>query len=297
MTPFPSSTLWRRLDPRKSIAARLLFGFFLAFLLPGSVFVFLMQRRLTALEADSAEQVAAVRVSEAEMRVEQDVGFRAEWVERRARVAEESAWSLATAAALALAGDLAAPAEASRLPADPHGHLWTEIPEEESVAADLGPRGRRGGGAAPGRAHARAGAADGRVAASAAGVHDVSIWTARGRMRHSPWLDFHRANRESGGELERFVFNRVARFPAARPATGDEAVWTGVYAGPSLTADPRTASVFVPVRNRRNASPFCTPNLLRSAHARSRHSRSASFTSSYPASRPNTDCRSKPPNR
>ena len=80
-------------------------------------------------------------------------------------------------------------------------------------------------------------------------VHDVSIWTSAGVMRHSPWLDFHRANRESGGELERFVFNRVARFPAARPATGDEAVWTGVYAGPSITADPRTASVFVPVRN------------------------------------------------
>ncbi len=249
MTPVPFERFWRRLDPRKSIAARLLLGFFLAFLLPGSAFVFLMQRRLTALEADSAAQVAAVRVSEAEMRVEQDIGFRAEWVGRRAHEVEESAWSLASAAALALGGDLAAVPEVSRLAADAHGHFWTEIPEEESMAF-VSSR-----AASP--EAARQEVARTRVLAPLMAelrrrhpaIHDVSIWTAAGAMRHSPWLDFHRADRESGGELERFVFNRVARFPAARPATGDEAVWTGVYAGPSMTADPRTASVFVPVRN------------------------------------------------
>ena len=208
-----------------------------------------MQHRLTALEADSAAQVAAVRVSEAEMRVEQDIGFRAEWVERRARVAEEAAWSLSASAALALAGDRAPVVDASRLAADAHGHLWTEIPEEESMAfvsgrAENAEAARRQVGLTRVLAPLMAELRRRRPA-----IRDVSIWTADGAVRHSPWLDFHRANRESGGELERFVFNRVARFPAARPATGDEAVWTGVYAGPSITADPRTASVFVPVRN------------------------------------------------
>ena len=249
MPAVPFARAWRRLDPRRSIAARLLFGFFLAFLLPGSAFVFLMQRRLTALEADSAAQVAAVRVSEAEMRVEQDIGFRAEWVERRARVAEESAWALAAAAAPALAGDLAPVPDGSRLAPDAHGHVWTEIPEEESMALVSGRAmdaelARRQAGRTRVLAPLMAELRRRRPA-----IRDVSIWTAEGAMRHSPWLDFHRANRESGGELERFVFNRVARFPAARPATGDEAVWTGVYAGPSITSDPRTASVFVPVRN------------------------------------------------
>ena len=249
MPAVPFARVWRRLDPRRSIAARLLFGFFLAFLLPGSAFVFLMQRRLTALEADSAAQVAAVRVSEAEMRVEQDIGFRAEWVERRARVAEESAWALAAAAAPALAGDLAPVPDGSRLAPDAHGHVWTEIPEEESMALVSGravdaEAARRQAGRTRVLAPLMAELRRRRPA-----IRDVSIWTAEGAMRHSPWLDFHRANRESGGELERFVFNRVARFPAARPATGDEAVWTGVYAGPSITSDPRTASVFVPVRN------------------------------------------------
>ncbi len=249
MTSVPFERFWHRLDPRKSIAARLLFGFFLAFLLPGSVFVFQMQRRLTALEEDSAAQVAAVRVGEAEMRAEQDISFRAEWVERRARVAEEAAWSLSTAASLALAGDIAPLPAPSRLAADPHGHFWTEIPEEESVAFVSGRAGNLEA--------ARQEVARTRVLAPLMSdlrgrrpaIRNVSIWTAGGVVRHSPWLDFHRANRESGGELERFVFNRVARFPAARPATGDVAVWTGVYGGPSITAEPRTASVFVPVRD------------------------------------------------
>ncbi len=249
MTPVPFERFWLRLDPRRSIAARLLVGFFLAFLLPGSAFVFLMQRRLTALEAGSAAQVAAVRVSETEMRVEQDIAYRAEWVDRRARVAEEAAWSLSTAASRALAGDLGPAPAPSRLAPDSHGHSWTEIPEEESVAVVSG---RAGNLDAARQEVARTRVlallmADLRTRRPA--IRSVSIWTAGGVMRHSPWLDFHRANRESGGELERFVFNRVEQFPAARPATGDVAVWTGLYARPSITAEPRTASVFVPVRS------------------------------------------------
>jgi signal transduction histidine kinase/HAMP domain-containing protein len=66
----------------------------------------------------------------------------------------------------------------------------------------------------------------------------------------SPWIDLHRANQESGGELERFVFNRVARFPEAPPAAGDKAVWSEGHSGPSTeSADPRFPSLFVPVRD------------------------------------------------
>jgi signal transduction histidine kinase len=249
VTRLPLEGFWRRLDPRKSVAARLLFGFFLAFLLPGSVFVFLMEKRLTALAGASSDQVAAVRVSEVQMRMAQDVAFRAEWIERRARLAEEGAWSLAAAASQALADGMAANAGPSRLAADAHGHLWTEIPEEESVALVS----ERSTDAAA----ARRDAAMTRVLAPMMAdlrrrrptVHGVSLWTASGAMRYSPWLDIHRANRDSGGELERFVFNRVARFPEARPASGDTAVWTGIYAGPSMGGDPRTATVFVPVRD------------------------------------------------
>ena len=180
----------------------------------------------------------------------QDAAFRAEWIERRARVAEEGAWSLAAAAALALAGDMEGRSQPSRLAADAHGHVWTEIPEEESVALVSG--------RSPDVAEAaRRDVERTRVLAPMMAelrrrrptIRDVSLWTASGAMRYSPWLDVHRANRDSGGELERFVFNRVAGFPEARPASGDVAVWTGVYAGPSMGEDPRTASVFVPVRN------------------------------------------------
>ena len=84
-----------------------------------------------------------MRVAEAEMRLEQDIGFRAEWIERRARVAEEAAWSLAAAArAGALGASLAPSAESPRaslrigarpsLDRDPGGRVGR---------ADLAPRG------------------------------------------------------------------------------------------------------------------------------------------------------------
>ncbi|HWZ86982.1 MAG TPA: histidine kinase dimerization/phospho-acceptor domain-containing protein, partial [Thermoanaerobaculia bacterium] len=251
MLPLPFERFWRRLDPRTSIAARLLFGFFLAFLLPGSLFVLLIHKRLSALQTASSEQVAGVRQAEAEMRMGQDVAFRAEWIDRRARVAEEGAWALAAAAVLALADDRPQAAGASRLLPDRDGHLWTEIPEEESVALvslrspdpELARRDAE-------RLRALAPLmADLRTRRPA--VRNVSIWTATGAMRQSPWLEIHRANRESGGELERYVFNRQhSRFPEARPANGDVAVWVGLYTGPSMTEEEqRSATVFVPVRD------------------------------------------------
>src|SRR5262249_41844324 len=178
----------------------------------------LTQRRLSTLQAASADQVAAVRVAEAQMRMAQDVFFRAEWLNRRAQGAEESAWVLADAAAAALSDAGSAQAIGpSRLVPDRDGHVWTEIPEEESVAL-VSSR-------APDPEAARKDAVRLRELAPMMStlrsrrpaVRNVSVWTSSGAMRQSPWLEFHRANRESGGELERFVFNLVARFPEARP--------------------------------------------------------------------------------
>ncbi len=248
MSPVPFEGLRRRLDPRASIAARLLFGFFLAFFLPGALFVFLIDRRLTNLQTASSRQIAAVRAAEFEMLMAQDAGFRAEWIDRRARAAEENAWSLAAVAARALAEDVPGGAPPGISP-DRDGHVWTEIPEDESVAivsaASPDPdAGRRDAARlrplAPLMAELR-----GRHAA----IRSVGVWTATGAARLSPWVEFHRANRASGGELERFVFDRVARFPEAKPADGDVPVWTGLYAGPMRVAeDVRLATCLVPVR-------------------------------------------------
>ena len=54
-------SLWRRLDPRSSVAARLVVGLLLAFCIPGSAFVFLLERRLTELERSSARELAGAR--------------------------------------------------------------------------------------------------------------------------------------------------------------------------------------------------------------------------------------------
>lgn len=249
MSPVPFGRFWRRLDPRASIAARLLFGFFLAFLLPGALFVFLIDERLTALQAASSRQVAALRVSEVQMRMAQDAAFRAEWIDRRVRATEENAWGLAAAVALAL-GDERAAGSGSRLAPDRDGHVWTAIPEEESIAFASS---RSPDAAAALRDAGRLRAVAPLMAelrARRPAIRSAGVWTGSGAARLSPWVDFHRANRASGGELERFVFNRVARFPEARPADGDAPVWTGLYAGPVLEADEaKLVSCLVPVRN------------------------------------------------
>ena len=249
MSPVPLERLWRRLDPRASIGARLLFGFFLAFLLPAALFVFLIDRRLTALQAASSRQVAAVRAAEFQMRMAQDAGFRAEWIDRRARAVEESAWALAASAALALADERAGEGAAG-LPVDRDGHAWTEIPEQESVAFVSS---RSPDAAAAGRDAARLRAIAPLMAelrARRPAIRSAGVWTASGGARLSPWVELHRANQASGGELERFVFNRVAHFPVARPADGDVAVWTGLYTGPVVDAEEaRLATCLVPVRD------------------------------------------------
>ena len=248
MSSLPFERFWRRLDPRTSIAARLVLGFFLAFLLPGAVFVLLTQRRLSSLQAASAEQVAAVRVAETEIRMAQDVAFRAEWIDRRARIAEEAAWTLADAAAGALLGP--SPEEPTRLALDREGHLWTEIPEEESVAI-VSTR-------APDPEAARRDAIRlrslaplmARLRERRPSVHGVGIWTASGAVRLSPWLDFRRADHAAAADLERFVLHPDPGFPPSRPATGDEAIWVGLLEAPGEAAAGRKlATVFVPVRD------------------------------------------------
>ncbi len=249
MSPLPFERFRKRFDPRKSIAARLLISSFLAFLLPASVFFFLVQRRLTSLQSTSTEQVAAVRVSETAIRLGQDANFRAEWLVRRIRAIEEAAWSLSSAASLALQSPGAARPD-DLLPApDAHGHVWTARPEGDSMAA-ISSR-----AADPAEAKRDLARSRSLVPLMAElrrrrpAIKTVSLWTASGVVRHSPWLDFHRANQESGGELERFVFNRFAKFPEAPPAGGDVAVWAEAHAGPS-TSPPRDsdASLYVPVR-------------------------------------------------
>jgi signal transduction histidine kinase/HAMP domain-containing protein len=248
VSSLPFERFWRRLDPRTSIAARLLLGFFLAFLLPGSLFVFLTQRRLSSLQAASADQVAAVRVAETQMRMGQDVAFRAEWIDRRARVAEEAAWVLADA----VAGALLAPGgeESSRLVPDREGHLWTEVAEDDSVAV-VSTR-------APDPEAARRDAIRlrsiaplmARLRERRPSVHGVGVFTPAGALRQNPWIDFRAADHAAAAGLERFVLHPDPGFPPSKPATGDVAQWINLLPGPAESADTRrVATVFVPVRN------------------------------------------------
>ena len=201
------------------------------------------------MQTASAREVAAVRVTEASIRVAQDATFRAEWIERRAQVAEEAGWSIATAAATALA----APASPRRRPFRRRMRTATSGPRSPKPN-----RSRWSRCASPDPAAAIADVERTRVLAPLMeevrrrrpSTRSVSLWTATGALRMSPWIDIHRANRDSGGELERFVFNRVARFPEARPAGGDRARWVEGHAGPNVSADARFSTLFVPVRDR-----------------------------------------------
>ena len=94
--------LWRKLDPRSSVASRLLLGFLLAFCVPGGAFVFLLEQRLSELQRGSARQVEGIRVADALGRLSQDVRFRTDWMERRALMTEEAAANLSDALELAL---------------------------------------------------------------------------------------------------------------------------------------------------------------------------------------------------
>jgi signal transduction histidine kinase/HAMP domain-containing protein len=241
-----SARLKTLLDPRRSLAARLLFGLFLAFLIPGAMFVFLLERRLMDLRENSLEQFAAIRRAQTSIQLQQDVAFRAEWVQHRVEAAEEAGWSLARAAAHALS----VPADdGAALTPDEDGHVWTRTPEFNTMAF-----------LRPDSAENPAARADYERLRSVAplmeslrerrrDIKTVSIWTASGTLRCSPWLDLHQAIQQTQGELERFVFNRVARFPARRPPAGDAVVWSLGGAGPRLAPEARIGTVFVPVRN------------------------------------------------
>ena len=182
-------------------------------------------RRLSELKNNSVQQLSAVRRAQSSMQIRQDVAFRSEWVDRRAAVPEEAAWVIAAAAARALqtpAGDGAPPT----LPAvDEDGHLWDRFPAEDSVgfishANEGDPRARSDYDRTLSLAPLMRSVRDRRTT-----IRNVSIWTASGVMRMSPWLDIHEALRQSNGELDRFAFNKNAKFPISRPPGGDAAVW------------------------------------------------------------------------
>ncbi len=235
------------LDPRRSLAARLLFGLFLAFLIPGTLFVFLLERRLGDLRDTSLEQFAAVRRAQASLAIQQDANFRAEWIQHRVEAVEEAGWSLAAAVEQALA----APPDGSppAVVRDEDGQVWTATPESNTVAflrtASIDdPKARADYVRLRSVAPLLAALRDRRRE-----VKSVSVWTASGVMRGSPWLDIHQAIQQTHGELERFVFNRVARFPMRRTSAGDVVVWNASPTGPRMTPETRMATLFVPVRD------------------------------------------------
>ena len=182
------------------------------------------------------------------MRLAQDATFRAEWISRRARAAEEAAWALADAARLFLAAE--PPDQGTslqpRLEAD--GRLWTSLPEDESVAVATDSR-------ASDPAVRRDFLWTRRVAPLFAdlrrrrpAIHAVSLWTSSGVVRRSPWIDVRRIGRELRSELGALAFDPLASFPEARPASGDAPVWTGAYAGLALAPEMRLVRLFVPLR-------------------------------------------------
>ena len=240
MPGIPFERLWRRLDPRRSVGARLLVAFVLAFLLPAAVFLVLVQRRLTELQTQSQEQVAALRVSEAGIRMAQDAANRADWLAQRARTVEESARSLAAATRLALEGRLGPGGPVPH--SDSHGRVWTAAPEEGSVAyLDSGPAdlARAASDIAATRPLAALMAELRRRRPS---IRTARVWTAAGAIRESPWDDLDAASRMSRGAKPRRSIGAVVTFPEAPPASGDESAWT------DTPGEGRFAEVFVPVR-------------------------------------------------
>jgi signal transduction histidine kinase/HAMP domain-containing protein len=237
----------KRLDPRRSVAARLLVAFGLLWLVPSAVFVFVLERRLTDLQETSSQRLEAVKVAEAAIRIGQDASYRAEWVGRRVKMAEESAWVLADEARVLLE-ETGKPERGLPSP-DDHGHIWNREDESGSVGYLMASRAHD-----PGARRDAARLADLAPAMRALrerrpSVKAVSIWTASGVMRRSPWLDIHEAIKDSGGALASWTFNRLARFPEMPPATGDRPVWISSFVRPRLTSDVRSVGLLVPVRN------------------------------------------------
>jgi signal transduction histidine kinase len=232
---------------RRSLASRLLLGFFLAFLIPGTVFVFLLERRVSELGENAVQQLAAVRLAQASLQLEEDAGVRADAMDRRAGVLEEAAWLLARAAALDLQAPL--PPGAVLPPADAEGHVWTSTPEGDTMAflrVDRvhDPDARRFFLASRALAPLMQDLRERRRS-----VAGIGLWTAAGAVRLSPWIELHKAIRVSGGALERFSFNEYARFPARRPPSGDVAVWKSAGSEGPRIGEQKYVSLLVPVRD------------------------------------------------
>jgi signal transduction histidine kinase/HAMP domain-containing protein len=239
--------LRQAIDPRRSIGARLLFGFFLAFLIPGAVFVLFLSRKLSDLQQQSLDRLTAMRLAQASAQVREDASFRSVSMDRRVAIVTEAVWALADSARLALAGKIDVPG--GPIERDEHGHVWTPAPEDETIAfiaasRSESPESRRD--------FARSRALSplfARLRERHPSIRSVSLWTASGVMRLSPWTDLHEAIRQSGGALESFTFNETARFPENRPPGGDEAVWTAAYGEPRVSGEARLVSLFIPVRD------------------------------------------------
>ncbi len=239
--------LRRAVDPRRSIGARLLFGFFLAFLIPGAVFVFLLSHKLAGLQAQSLERLTGMRLAQASAQLREDASFRAISMDRRVAVVTEAVWALADSARLALAGKIDVPDR--RIERDAHGHVWTPAPEDETVAFITASRSDSIEARRDFTRSRALGPLFARLRERHPSIRSVSLWTASGVMRLSPWTDLHEAIRESGGALEKFTFNTTARFPEIPPPGGDEPVWTAAYGQPRVTGEARLVSLFVPVRD------------------------------------------------
>ncbi len=237
--------LRRALDPRRSVPARLLFALFLAFLIPGGVFVFLLAKRLTDLQDSSWRQIAAAQLAEASIEIQQDARFRAQSMDARAALVEETGWTLANAAKLALAAD----APEVPLARDAHGHVFSPAPENDTVSLITldrsdDPKARKDYFRLRTLATLLTALRERRRS-----IENVSVWTASGVMCASPWIDVHDAIRQSGEELERFTLKKTARFPLERPPTGDLAVWLSASGVPRVTPEIRLVTLLVPVRN------------------------------------------------
>ena len=229
MFRIPFERLGRSLDPRRSVGARLLVAFVLAFLLPAGVFLFLVQRRLTALQTQSFEQVAALRVSEAAIRIAQDASFRADWLAQRARAVEESAWSLAAAARLALEGGLAA-AEGAEGADDSAARVEPGAADPAAAARDL----------AETRPLARLMT---ELRSRRPTIRAVRLRTSNGAVRESRGADPREGARARRGAGTGRPAPEPPSFPEAPPARGDEPVWS------DAPGEARLEEVFVPVRS------------------------------------------------
>jgi signal transduction histidine kinase/HAMP domain-containing protein len=241
--------LWRRFDPRRRLAARLLLALFLAFAVPGALLVLLLERGLATVQEASEARVASTLLAQETIRLQQDADGRAQALDRRARTAEEAAWSLAASAEAVLGASGPSLLLADLPPADPHGHYWNDRPGAPTLAYLAL---QRSNDPAARRDLARSGALEPLMTALLhrhSAVRRVSFWTAAGALRLAPWIDLHEGIRQSGGALESFVFNRQARFPQRRPPEGDRAVWLPTFADPAMAPESRLVSLFVPVRD------------------------------------------------